>query len=252
MKKEFAILAAAGIMAGAVSAAFADNVRLHGATTVVDVVINPHRSAVQQSTGHTLEIVGNATGRGLVDLADGKADASLTSEPLDIAVAAAAAAGKVIDPATLKMHELRKDEIVFVVHPSNPVSKLTWDQLRDIHTGKVTNWKQLGGNDAAITVYSDALTGGTRAMVKKIVLKGTEYGDSVRSLTAVRRVAELTAQDVNGVGAVGRGFADASKNKIVQTAKLERPLAVVTIGDPSPKVKQVIDGFRAEVAKSGK
>jgi hypothetical protein len=38
----------------------------------------------------------------------------------------------------------------------------------------------------------------------------------------------------------------------VQTTKIERPLAVVTMGEPSPKVKQVIDGFRAEVAKSGK
>src|SRR5262245_24049334 len=113
-------------------AALADTVKLHGATTVVDVVINPHRSAVQQATGHTLEIVGNATGRGLVDLADGKADASLVSEPLDIAVAAAAAAGKTLDPSKLKLHEIRKDEIVFVVHPSNPVSSLTWEQIRDI------------------------------------------------------------------------------------------------------------------------
>jgi phosphate transport system substrate-binding protein len=252
MRKELAILASAAMMAGAVSAAFADTVKLHGATTVVDVVINPHRAAVQQATGHTLEIVGNATGRGLVDLADGKADASLVSEPLDIAVAAAAAAGKVIEPSKLVMHEIRKDEIVFVVHPSNPVGKLSWDQLRDIHLGKITNWSQVGGSNAPITVYSDALTGGTRAMVKKIVLKGTEYGDNVRSLTAVKRVAELTAQDVNGVGAVGRGFVDTGKNKIVQTQKIERPLAIVTLGAPSPKVQQVIDGYKAQVAKAGK
>src|SRR5262245_8487294 len=212
MKKQLVLMASAALMASAVSAAFADTVKLHGATTVVDVVINPHRNAVQQATGHTLEIVGNATGRGLVDLADGKADASLVSEPLDIAVAAAANAGKTIDPSTLKMHEIRKDEIVFVVHPSNPVSKLSWEQLRDIHIGKTTNWKQVGGKDAPITVYSDALTGGTRAMVKKIVLNGTDYADSVKSLTAVKRVAELVAQDVNGVGAVGRGFVDTSKD----------------------------------------
>ena len=232
--------------------AFADTVKLHGATTVIDVVITPYRNAVQGATGHTLELVGNGTGKGLVDLSDGKADASLISEPLDIALAAAATAGKTIDPATLKVYEIRKDEIMFVVHPSNPVNSLTWEQIRDIHTGKITNWKQVGGKDGPINVYSDALTGGTRAMVKKVVLGGAEYGDNVKSLTAVKRVAELVTQDTQGIGGVGRGFVDSAKDKVVQTKKIERPLAFVTVGEASPKVKQVIEAYRAQVAKAGK
>jgi phosphate transport system substrate-binding protein len=233
-------------------AAWADTVKLHGATTVINVVINPHREAVQKSTGHVLEIVGNNTGKGLVDLADGKADAALVSEPLDIAVAAAAAAGKQIDPKTLTMHEIRKDEVVFVVHPSNTVSALTWEQLADIHTGKITNWKDVGGKDAPIVVYSDAVTGGTRALVKKIVMKDVDYAPSVRSLTAVARVAELVGHDPNGVGGVSKGFVEGKGDKVLQTKKVERPLALVTIGAPSPKVKQVVDAFRVEVGHEKK
>ncbi|QJR14015.1 substrate-binding domain-containing protein [Usitatibacter palustris] len=245
------------ILAAALSAclavpAWADVVKLHGATTVQNVVINPNREAVQKTTGHTLEIVGNATGKGLVDLSEGKADAAMVSEPLDIAVAAAAVAGKTIDAKTLQMHEIRKDEIVFVVHPSNAASKLTWEQLADIHTGKITNWKEVGGKDAPIVVYSDAVTGGTRAMVKKIVMKDVDYAANVKSLTSVSRVPELIAQDANGVGAVGRGFVTGDKTKIVATKKLERPLALVTIGAPSPKVKAVYDAFKVEAAKSAK
>ena len=127
---------------------------------------------MEKSTGHTLEIVGNATGKGLVDLVDGKAEVAMVSEPLDIAVAAAKAAGKKIDPKTLQFNVVRNDEIVFVVHPANPVTKLTLEQLGDIHIGKITNWKQVGGKDMPITVYSDAVTGGTRAMVKKLVMGG--------------------------------------------------------------------------------
>ena len=84
-------LFAAAVLVPAFTAglAYADEVRLHGATTVVDRVINPHKSAVEKSTGHTLAIVGNATGRGLVDLMDGKCDASMVSEPMDIAIQAA-------------------------------------------------------------------------------------------------------------------------------------------------------------------
>ncbi len=232
--------------------ACADVVRLHGATTVLDVVVNPHRTAVQSATGHTLEIVGNATGKGLVDLADGQADAAMVSEPLDIAVAAAQVAGKSIDASRLQMHEIRKAEIVFVVHPSNSVTSLTWEQLRDIHTGKITNWKEVGGKDLPIVVYSDAVTGGTRAMVKKVVMGGAEYGPSVRSLTAVKRVAELVAKDPAGVGGVGGNFVNAAELRVIQTKKVERPLGLVTLGSPAPKVKQVVDQFRVEVAKAGK
>ena len=226
--------------------AHADTVKLAGATTVVNVVINPYRAAVEKATGHTLEINGNATGRGLVDLSDNKADAAMVSEPMDIALQAAEAAGRKLDGSKLKMHELRKDEIVFIVHPSNPVSKLTLQQLGDIHTGKVTNWKQLGGKDMPITVYSDALTGGTRAMIKKVVLNNQEYAPSVKSLTSVSRIADLVPTDEAAIGGLGRGFVKSDgKVKVVETGKIERPLALVTIGEPQPKVKQVIEAFRA-------
>lgn len=227
-------------------AALADTVRLAGATTVLNVVITPNRAAVEKATGHTLEINGNATGKGLVDLSDGKADAAMVSEPMDIALAAAETAGKKLDGSKFRMHELRKDEIVFIVHPANPVGKLTHAQLGDIHTGKVTNWKQVGGKDMPITVYSDALTGGTRAMVKKVVMGGTDYAPSVKSLTSVARIADLVPGDESGIGALGRGFVKADgKAKVVETARIERPLAIVTMGEPSPKVRQVIDGFKA-------
>ena len=239
-------LAIATLSASIAIPAAAEVVRLHGATTVVDVVVTPHRAAVQKSTGHTLEIVGNATGKGLVDLSEGHADAALVSEPMEIALDAAAAAGKKLDASKLQMHEVKKAEIVFVVHPSNSVSSLTWDQLRDIHTGKITNWKEVGGKDMPIVVYSDAVSGGTRAMVKKVVMGGAEYGPNVRSLTAVKRVAELVAKDPAGVGGVGAGFVAASEQKVIQTKKIERPLALVTMGPPSAPVKDVIAAFRAE------
>jgi phosphate transport system substrate-binding protein len=250
MKRNTLLVTAALLACGAFTpSAWSDTVRLHGATTVLNVVVNPHRDAVQKATGHTLEIAGNATGKGLVDLSDGKADLAMVSEPLDIAVEAAAVAGKKIDPKSLQMHEIRKDEIVFVVHASNPVGNLTWDQLRDIHTGKISNWKQVGGKDAPIVVYSDAVTGGTRAMVKQVVMGGADYGSDVKSLTSVSRVAELVAKDANAVGGVGKGFVDEKSMKVVQTKKVERPLGFVTIGAPSAKSKQVIDAFRVAAAK---
>ena len=134
---------------------------------------------------------------------------------------------------------------MFIVHPSNPVTKLTWKQIRDIHTGKITNWKQVGGKDVPITVYSEQPSGGTCTMVKKEVVGGAEYAATVKYVTNQARIPEMVPKDEGGFGGVGKGFVDGAKTKVVETKKLERPLAFITVGAPSAKVKQVIDAFKA-------
>lgn len=250
MKKS---LVATGI-AAAVTAAFscgalADTVKISGASTVFSVVVSPARAAVEKSTGHTLQVASSATGRGLVDLVDGASEIAMVSEPMNIAAEAAVAAGKTIDVKTMQVFELKKDEIVFVVHPSNPAGKLSWEQLRDIHTGKIANWKEVGGKDLPIVVYADSTTGGTRAMIHNIVMGGAAFGKAVKSQSSVKRAAELVGGDEAGIAGVGKGFVEAGKMKIVETKKLERPLSLVTLGAPKPAAKAVIEAYAKE-AKS--
>ena len=226
--------------------ALADTVKITGASTVLNVLVTPAKGSVEKATGHTLAIIGSGTGKGMVDLFEGNSDIAMVSEPMDIAADAAEVAGKKIDPAKVKFFELKKDEIVFVVHPSNPVGKLSWEQLRDIHVGKIKNWKEVGGKDQAIVVYSDSTTGGTRAMVKKIVMGGADYAPTVKAQTSVKRAAEMVGTDEAGITGVGKGFVDAGKNKIVDSKKLERPLALATLGEPKPAAKAVIEAFAKE------
>lgn len=226
-------------------------VKLNGSTTAADRVINPYKVAVEAKTGHTVKIVGNGTGKGLVDLVEGRGDASLSSVPVGIAVQAAKAAGKEVDITTLKFSVLKLDEIVFVVNPANPVRRLDWVQIKAIYTGKITNWKEVGGKDAPIIVYSDTSTGGTQALIKQIVLAGAEYSDSVIPLAKVRNVGDMVASFPEAIGGLGIGFTD-SRMKIIESKKLDCPLGIITIGEPRGKVKEVIDAYKAEVAKAAK
>ena len=246
MKKRLLLNAIALSLITLAGTASADIVKMTGASTVLNVVISPTKAAVEKNTGHTLQIIGSGTGKGLIDLVDGTSDIAMVSEPMDIAVDAAAAAGKKVDAKAIQFFELKKDEIVFVVHPANPVAKLSWDQLRDIHTGKIGNWKEVGGKDLAIVVYSDSTTGGTRAMVKKIVMGGAEYGPAVKPQTSVKRAAEMVGTDEAGIAGAGKGFVDTAKNKLVETKKLERPLALATLGAPKAAAKAVIEAFAKE------
>lgn len=247
---KFVKLAAIALAAATVAgSAAAEAVRITGASTVLNFLVNPTKAAVEKSTGLTLAIIGSGTGKGLADLVDGASDIAMVSEPMDIAVEAAAAAGKVIDPKTIQFFEMKKDEIVFIVHPSNPVGKLSWEQLRDIHTGKFTNWKEVGGKDLPIAVYSGQRTDGSRAMVRKVVMGGAEYTQAVKAQTSIKRATELVMTDEAGIVGAGKGFVEAGKMKIIDTKKVERPLAFATLGAPKPAAKAVIEAFAKE-AKS--
>ncbi len=238
--------AAALLCATSMSGAVAATVKLCGSNTVYQQLVMPFRAAVEKASGHTLEIVANGTGKGLADLGNGKCDASMSSDFLDDAVGAAEKAGTKLDPKTLVFHQIKSDEIVFIVHPSNSVSSLSWDQIKDIHTGKITNWKEVGGKDLPITVHSEIATGGNGAMIKHSVMAKAEFASTVKMYDKPQRVAEMVKGDEKGIGGLGRGLiADPGKIKILQTKKLERPLALITVGAASPQVQQVIDAFKA-------
>jgi phosphate transport system substrate-binding protein len=218
-------------------------VKISGAGTVFNAFVSSGKDAVEKSTGHNLQLVSSTSGKGLADLANGAADIAMVSEPLDVAGPTAEAAGAKIDIKAMQFFELKKDEIVFIVHPSNPVTKLTPEQLGGIFTGKIANWKEVGGADKAIVVYGEGATAGTRALIRKVVLNGADYSPGLKAQTSIKRVADVVAGDEAGFAGVGRGFVEAGKTKTVESKKFERPLALATLGAPKPAAKAVIDAY---------
>lgn len=241
---------AACMLALAPFAAWADTVRLAGSLTLVGAVIAPQREQIEKTSGHTLQIVTNASGKGLADLADRNADIAMVAAPLEVAIAAAATAGKKVDAGALRVHELRSDDIVFVVGASNPVARLTLAQLGDIQTGRIRNWKEVGGKDLPITVYTTAASSGTTGVVRKLAMNGGDYAPGTRTMLSFARMVELLPNDEGGIGALGRGFVKADgKLRVIETPRMTRPLALVTLGEPSPAARQVIDAMK--VAATG-
>lgn len=237
------------LVAASFGAAFAQGVKLAGSATVANTVLSPNRERIEKASGQALQVATNETGKGLIDLSDRNADIAMISAPLDTAIAIADGAGRKLDAATLRVHELSTDDIVFAVHPSNPVGKLTLAQLRDIHTGKIANWKQVGGKDQPIAIYIAPPRSGTNAMVRKVVMGGADYAGGVKTMLSLARVADMLPGDEGGIGAIGRGFVKADgRLKVIDTPRITRPLALVTLGEPSARAKQVIDAFRQALA----
>lgn len=231
----------------------AEDVRIHGSTTIQKRVLEPGKDALEKATGIKLVMVGNGTGNGLEDLVNGKCDASGASEELADAVASMKAATGKQAPADLKGNVITSDFIKVIVHPSNPVGKLSKQQLKDLHTGKIDNWKGVGGADVPVIVVTSHLGSATKKVFQKMIMDNEPYVTGAIEVETTRKEIDNVAEFPEGIGAVSLGFINMPGNrekvKIVDTQDISRPLMLITRGEPSAAVKKIIDFFTGEGKK---
>lgn len=116
-------------------------------------------------------VTGGGTGVGISALMDNTTDIAMASRPIKFSEKMKTKeAGQEVDEVIVAY-----DALAVVVHPSNPVKQLTRQQLEDIFRGKITNWKQVGGDDRKIVVYSRETSSGTYEFFKENVLKNKNY-----------------------------------------------------------------------------
>lgn len=107
-------------------------------------------------------------------------------------------------------HKVAVAPFVIITHPSNPVSNLTQAQLINIFTGKITNWKEVGGSNQAITIIGRAKTSGSRATIKRIVLNNQEFTDNavIQDSTGALRTGVSTTE--GSIGYVDAAYVNSS------------------------------------------
>ena len=98
------------------------------------------------------------------------------------------------------------DALAVVVNPSNPVTQLTREQLEDIFRGKITNWKEVGGEDRKIVVYSRETSSGTYEFFKESVLDNKNYMSSILSMPATGAIIQSVKQTKGAIGYIGLAY----------------------------------------------
>ena len=124
-----------------------------------------------ESQNNSLEVT--TTDYAWRNLIDGKNDLLLVYEP-------SSETKKIIDesPVKLKVTPIGVDALVFIVNQKNKVKNLTTEQIRDIYSGKITNWKELGGDDAVIEAYQRVLNSGSQTLFLNLVMKDVKPVDA--------------------------------------------------------------------------
>ncbi len=182
----------------------------------------------------------SGSGNGAKGLINGTCDIGDMSRPMkDNEFAAAAAKG--VQPVA---HVVAYDGIAVVVNEANPVKAITMEQTQKIYTGEITNWKQLGGNDAEIVVVGRDTSSGTFETFEGLVLNKKPVKATAEVVGSNQAVANRVKATPNAIGYVGIGYITGLKalpvNGIMPTVKtvqsgeypIARPLFMYTNGFP--------------------
>ena len=239
-----------------------NSIQIKGSDTMVNLGQAWAEKDMEKNPGDFIAVTGGGSGTGLSSLISASCDIAMSSRNIkekEIALARK----KGIEPNEIKV---ALDGLAVVVNPSNIIDRLTLDQLAGIFTGKITNWKELGGKDERIVVLSREVNSGTHVYFKEHVLRKNdpnskeEFAPGALMLSSSQAIADEVAGNSSAIGYYGMGYISA-KQKPVAIAKdekseyvepvienvvngkypISRPLFLYTNGAPQGLVKKFID-----------
>ncbi len=250
--------AAAGALAATLALAPAlaqAAVTVKGSDTMVILAQRWAENYLKTRAGKKVQVTGGGSGTGIAALVNGTTDLANSSRPIKPDEAA-----KVRDRYNVLPAEtaVAKDGVALYVHETNGISQLTVDQIRAIYQGDVTNWKQVGGADAPIVLYSRENSSGTYVFFKDHVLNGEDFSAAAQTLPGTAAVVNAVSKERNGigyggaayakgvkelrvVGKDGQGHAPSADNVKSGKYPLSRPLFVYTRGKATGEAKDFID-----------
>ena len=182
-------------------------ITLAGSSTVTRVLML-YKSGIEQAQDIEIRLLPTGSGRGLAELAAGRADAAMLSGPVDYLLARVNA----VAPTTLRVEQLDqlklaatpKSDIVTLLHPSNPVRRLSVVQLQGILTGEITNWSAIGGPNRPIVLILPDELDGVRATIATALIQGRTFVSTARIVEKLGDIPPLVEADPGAIGLVGR------------------------------------------------
>ena len=130
------------------------------------------------------------------------------------------------------------DGISIIVNKANDIEELSYDQLRGLYNGSVTNWYEVGGPDAPVVAYGRQSTSGTYVYFNEEVMKEDDYRADMNQIAGNADIIEAVIKDPNGIGYVGIAYAEARKNELkIVSVKLQ-----VTSKAYQPTVENIANG----------
>ena len=175
---------------------------INGSTTVLPIIQKAAEDYMGANPNVEIALSGGGSGNGMKALIDGLATIAMSSRDIKSSereLAATKGVSPVCTPVAV-------DALVPVVHPNNKVADLSIEQLRDIFTGEIRNWKELGGADAKIVVISRDTSSGTYETWESLVMKNAKVMPQALLQASNGAVVQAVSSNRNAIGYIGIGY----------------------------------------------
>jgi phosphate binding protein len=239
-----------------------NSLQIKGSDTMVNLGQAWAEAYMLQNPGSSIAVTGGGSGTGISAMVNNTCDiAEVSREMKESEIKLVESKG-----FTPKKIIVALDGLAVVVNPANKISELTIDQLADVFTGKIKNWKELGGRDAKIVLLSREVNSGTHVYFKEHVLRHgiadgkEEFASEALLLSSSQAIADEVSQNLDAIGYYGMGYITAKekalkilkeKNSPAEAPTMEnvisgaypisRPLLMYSKGEPTGLVKSFID-----------
>lgn len=229
---------------------------LKGSDTVLPLAQKEAEEFMKKDSTASITVTGGGSGVGFTALIDGSTDIAMASREIKLDEKTKLETKSV----TVKEVLIAKDALAVIVNPANKISQLTKEQLKDIFTGKITNWKQVGGNNEKIVVYARETSSGTYEFFKEHVMDKINYDKSVLNLPATGAIVQSVGQTKGAIGYIGLAYLNSdvkdvavsydegktyvnasTENAINGTYPITRPLFFYYDESLDKKVKSFVD-----------
>jgi phosphate transport system substrate-binding protein len=241
------ILLAGFLLIGFVPLANAETLIIQGSTTFARRLMEPYQAAIEAKSGHELTVIPNKSTPGLIALLEGRAHLAMISARLDSEIETLRKALPGLPFDRLRGFEIGNSRTALAVNQKNPVRTMTRDVLAKVLRGEVDNWKALGGPDLPIRVVLVGGGGGSTVTLQSELLAGQPVNSpNVLFVKTPMQLVQVVEQEVGFIG-----FAQLTLVKqrgipeIVLDKPLEQTLLLVTVGEPTPAMRAVIEATRS-------
>lgn len=251
-----AVVLASGCGGGPSSAPRSRSVTVKGSDTMVILGQRWAETYMKENPGTSIQVTGGGSGTGIAALINGATDICESSRPMKDKEKEMVRSRHGKD---VKEIPVALDGVTIYVHQANPVQSLTRAEIKGIYTGRITNWKDVGGKDERIVAYSRENNSGTYIFFKEHVLDNEDFARQIQTLPGTAAVVNAVSKDPASIGYGGVAYASGIREvpirpegggepilpslETVRSGRypLSRNLFFYTIGEPAGAAKDFID-----------
>lgn len=202
--------------------AFGADITIQGSDTMVALAQKWAEGFMAFNSGVSIQVNGGGTGTGVAALLNRTADIATCSRKIRAREVEGYVKAYGARPAE---YAVALDAVVLHVHESNPVRQLDLEQVAGLFTGRISNWREVGGPDIPVVLYGRDASSGTYEFFKDTALKGRDYAQNMQMLQGTAQVVAAVGQDRGGIGFCGGSLGGGTRKLRIAPMPESEPVA---------------------------